>query len=307
MPPDAPTIEDLEACRPAVWRTCYRMLGGLADADDATQEALIRAWRALDRFERRSSLSTWLCRIATRVCFDARQRSRGMPPSLRGPGSLDDPLDPGDASWWIEPAPLSAPDEALRARESLSLAWVTATQQLPARQRAALVLMDVLGCSAQEAADALDSTPAAMNSALQRARRALAARGPSGDDVSPVDLAAVQRFAEVFARYDLDALHALLRADAVMSMPPLQLWLRGADAIVAWMGGRGAGCRGSRLVRTEANGAPAWAQYKPSADGGFLPWALVVPRATAGRIAELSFFLDTSTIFPRFGLPDRLD
>jgi len=289
------------------------MLGSMSDAEDATQETLIRAWRALERFEGRSTLSTWLARIATRVCLDQfGKRQRSLPPILRAPGGLDDDFDmrPGDV--WIEPsaeawAPVAAsPGDVLAARESVSLAWAAALQQLTANQRACLVLMDVVGLSANEAAQTLETSTASVNSALQRARRALvdvAARDTSAAPKDAANREAVERFADAFSRYDLDAIAAMLCAEATMCMPPLALWLRGAGNIVAWMGGRGAGCRGSRIVQTAANGRAAWAQYRPAEQGGYTAWAIVVPVAHDGVVDELHFFLDAAALFPRFGLP----
>lgn len=303
--------------RPMLLRVAYRMLGSMQDAEDAVQEALVRAWRAREGFEGRSAVSTWLCRITTRVCLDmAARRTRTLPPEVRPSGSLTDDLDMRSHEAWIEPVAdawcrgATDPVNEVSARESVSLAWMTATQRLTPSQRASLVLMEVVGLSADEAAATLETTTASVNSALQRARRAL--RDVSVDDAraamdDPGNRAAVERFADAFARYDLEAIAAMLRDDATMCMPPLALWLQGADRIAAWMGGRGAGCRGSRLVPTQANGRPAWAQYRPSPDGGHVPWALVVPIAHDGVVDQLHYFLNTDALFPRFGLPARLD
>lgn len=308
----APSVADLEACRPTLLRLCYRMLGSMVDAEDAVQDSILRGWRGLSTFQGRSSLSTWLCRIAVRVCLDQRDRqARTLPPLLQEAGTTLDALDPREAGLWLEPAAgrwLHDPESTLLTRDEISLAWVTALQQLPPTQRAALLLREVVGLSAAETAQTLDTTPQAVNSALQRARATLD-RGPDRAATSPdlpANREAVERFAEAFERYDLDALAAMLREDTTMCMPPLALWLRGGADIVAWMGGRGAACRGSRLVRTVSNGAPAWGQYKPEAPGLWLPWAIVAPVARHGEVSALHFFLDTAALFPRFGLPDRL-
>lgn len=311
------TPSQLDACRPQLLRVCYRMLGSMADAEDAVQDAMLRAWKARESFAGRSSRETWLTSIAVRVCLDQfARRKRTLPPLLGPAGALTDDLDMRANESWIEPmadawaAGTTTPESEVLQRESLSLAWVTALQELTPTQRASLVLMDVAGLSAVDAADSLETTVASVNSSLQRARRALEAvhaRERAADPTTAENDEAVRRFAEAFGRYDLDALAAMLREDATMCMPPLALWLRGAEKIAAWMGGRGAACRGSRLVATQANGRAAWGQYKPVPDGaGFDPWSLVVPIAHDGVVDELHFFLNTEELFPRFGLPMHL-
>ena len=311
------TIDELERYRPAITGHCYRMLGSVLDADDAVQETMVRAWRHLDAFEGRSSLKTWLYRIATRVCLDALgDRSRRLRSTEAAPlGTIDDALTMLPASSWIEPIPdvdaLPAdadPHERAVLRQSLRLAFVAALQHLPPRQRAVLLLVEVLGWTAIEVAQGLDMTVAAVNSALQRARATLASRDvePTDTTLSDDERALVDRYVHAFERYDVDALAAIMHEDATMSMPPYSLWLRGHASISGWMLGRGAACRGSRLVPTSANGLPAFGQYKPSPDGRHLPWALVVLEIERGAIAAQTFFLDTATLFPRFGLPAEL-
>jgi RNA polymerase sigma-70 factor (ECF subfamily) len=312
----------LEEHRVELTAYCYRMLGSAADAEDAVQETLVRAWRALDRFEGRSSLRSWLYKIAGNVCFDmlgARQR-RAMPMDLSGPGTADGPLGaPLPESTWIEPVPDSHvipaeadPAEQAVARESLRLAFVAALQHLPPRQRAVLILREVLRWEASEVAELLDTTVASVNSALQRARASLEAKGitPAETGVEPLDESQrgfLDRYVDAFETYDMDKLTSLLREDAEQSMPPYALWLRGRDEIFRWWFGPGIGCRGSRLVPTQANGLPAWGQYKPSESGeGYDPWALQVVRLGDDGIAELTFFLDTERLYPLFGLPPRL-
>ena len=293
------------------------MLGSVTDADDAVQETMVRAWRHLDTFEGRSSLRTWLYRIATRVCLDAiDDRKRRLRSTEAAPvGTVDDTLTVLPASAWIEPiadiAALPAdadPHERVALQQSLRLAFVAALQYLPARQRAALLLVEVLGWSAAEVADGLEMTVAAVNSALQRARATLAARNAraTGSALSAEEHALVNRYVSAFERYDVDALAALMHEDATMSMPPFSLWLQGPETMSAWMLGRGSGCRGSRLIASAANGLPAFGQYRPAPDGGHLPWALVVLEIERGAIAGHTFFLDTATLFPRFGLPMSL-
>jgi RNA polymerase sigma-70 factor, ECF subfamily len=311
-------LAHFEEHRQALTGHCYRMLGSVADAEDAVQETMLRAWRGLDRFEARSSIRTWLYRIATNVCLDAlSDRSRRHLPIDDGQaGTVEDALVERSRSHWLEPVPdaraLPAdadPAEQAVLRQSIRLAFVAALQHLPPRQRAALLLADVLGWSAAEIAEGLDTTPAAINSALQRARATLAARRgpvPAGPALPEADAALLDRYLEAFERYDVEALTALAHEDATLSMPPYTLWLQGREAIAAWLLGRGAGCRGSRLVPTAANGLPAFAQYRLAADGRHVPWSLTVLELRAGRIAAWTAFLDTATIFPRFGLPETL-
>ncbi len=309
---------ELEQHRAALTGHCYRMLGSAVDADDAVQETLVRAWRARDRFDGRSSLRTWLYRIATNVCLDAlSDRSRRERPVEEGPaGTIDDPLEERPRTHWLEPVPDARaipddvdPSERVVLRESIRLAFVAALQRLPPRQRAALLLTEVLGWSAAEVADGLDTTVAAVNSALQRARATLGARDvgePPRAETSEADAALVERYVAAFERYDVDALTSLLHEDATFSMPPHTLWLQGPAAIRGWLLGRGSGCRGSRLVPTRASGAPAFGQYRPAPDGDHLPWGLIVLDVADGRVAGWTTFLDTEALFPLFGLPDRL-
>lgn len=312
---DPPLRPDaLEAHRVALTGHCYRMLGSAAEADDAVQEAMVRAWRALDRFEARSSLKTWLYRIATRVCLDMLgQRARRERPMALGPvGTTADELTLLPNDRWLEPIPDihaipadADPAERVVLRQSIRLAFVAALQHLPPRQRAALLLTEVLGLPVAEVAADLDTTVAAVNSALQRARATLAARDP-GDargDLSPAQSALLERYVDAFERYDIRALTRLLHQDATLSMPPYSLWLRGHADIAAWMLGRGAGCRGSRLRPTAACGSPAFGQYRPAPGGGHSAWALVVLELADDDIAAMNFFLDTAEWFPRFGLP----
>jgi RNA polymerase sigma-70 factor, ECF subfamily len=303
---------------------CYRMLGAISEAEDAVQETMIRAWRAFDRFEGRSSVRSWIYRIAHNVCIDmlnGRQR-RARPVDMGPAGSVDTPLPgPLPENVWLQPAPdgrvlraESDPSELTAERESVRLAFVAALQHLPARQRAVLILREVLRWKADEVAELLDTSVASVNSALQRARSTLAAADLSDSDAfDPTDAdqqALLDRYLDAFERYDLDALVTLLRDDVVQSMPPFELWLRGADQVKAWMLGPGIGCRGSRVLRAPAaNGVPAFGQYRPPSAPGepFRPWALHVLEISDGAIVGLNFFLDTDTLFPLFGLPPHLD
>lgn len=309
----------LEAHRTALKGHCYRMLGSVFDAEDAVQETMVRAWQARDRFEGRSSVRTWLYRIATNVCLDARaSHARRARPFEEGPaGTTASALEARPRTHWLEPIPDAhaipsdaSPFEQAALRQSIRLAFVAALQHLPARQRAALLLTEVLGLSAAEAAGCLDTSVAAVNSALQRARATLASRNvamPAGDSLADDTAELLDRYVDAFHRYDVEALVALMREDATLSMPPYTLWLQGPETIAAWLLGPGAECQGSRLVPVQACGSRAFAQYRPTGPGaGFHGWSLTVLEIQRGRIAAWNAFLDTETLFPLFGLPLRL-
>jgi RNA polymerase sigma-70 factor, ECF subfamily len=321
-PPSDELDVRLEEHRSELTAYCYRMLGSPFEAEDAVQETFLRAWRSYDRFEGRSALRSWLYRIATNVCLDLLSgRERRARPMDLGPASEPElgHLNTLPEATWIQPAPESLvgpegdPAEVAAARETIRLAFVATLQHLPPRQRAVLILCEVLRWKASEVAELLDTSVASVNSALQRARATLAASNVSADgqspDVSADDEELLARYVEAFERYDMDALTSLIHEDATQSMPPYALWLSGRDDILRWWVGPGAGCRGSRVIPTvAANGSPTFGQYRPSESGeGYDPWALQVLELSGGRIVELSFFLDTETIFPLFGLPLRLD
>ena len=312
----------LEQYRPALTGHCYRMLGSVVDAEDAVQEAMLRAWKGIDRFREQASLKTWLYRIATNVCLDAlsstnRQRIRPLESSDR-PGTVTDDLVLGQRprEHWVEPIPDAAalpaaedcdPEERLLLRESIRLAFVAALQYLPPRQRAVLLLTQVLNWSAAETAESLGMTVAAVNAALQRARATLASRNPAvvPRALSPEQEDLVRRYAEAFERYDVAAMTAMLHEEATLSMPPYDLWLQGHDSIAKWLLGHGIGCRGSRLVPVDAcGGTPAFAQYRRD---GREPWALMLLELDGDRITSMTSYLDVETLFPRFGLPMRLE
>jgi RNA polymerase sigma-70 factor (ECF subfamily) len=312
----------LEAYRSELTGYCYRMLGSPFEAEDAVQETLLRAWRGFERFEGRAAVRSWIYRIATNVCLDMLDgRNRRARPMDLGPAQA--PVVE-NAHWlpevaWLEPIPDSVlaeagdPADLAVTRESIRLAFVAALQHLPARQRAVLILCEVLRWKAKEVADLLDTSVASVNSALQRARETLEASGVSSSDPVPeMDEARKQllaRYVQAFERYDLSALTALIQEDAKQSMPPYDLWLQGRENILAWWFGPGIGCRGSRLLPTSgANGSVAFGQYKPSESGpGRDPWALLVVETAKDRIVEFTFFLDTAKLFPLFGLPDHID
>jgi RNA polymerase sigma-70 factor, ECF subfamily len=301
---------------------CYRMLGSPFDAEDAVQETFIRAWKAYDRFEGRSELRSWLYRIATNVCLDMLNgRERRARPMDLGPSRepVAANLNTLPEVTWIEPVPdgLIVPEgdpaELTVARETIRLAFVAALQHLPARQRAVLILCEVLRWKASEVAELLETSVASVNSALQRARATLETTDVVGADTSPPALdeenrALLDRYVAAFEAYDIEALTSLIAEDATQSMPPFDLWLTGRDDIFTWWFGPGIGCKGSRVIpTTTANGSPAFGQYKPSETGeGHDPWALQVLEIEDGRIVEMTFFLSTDTLFPLFGLPPRL-
>jgi RNA polymerase sigma-70 factor (ECF subfamily) len=317
----ADTEERLEQHRTELTAYCYRMLGSSFDAEDAVQETMVRAWRGLDRFEGRAALRSWLYRIATNVCLDmlnGRER-RARPMDLGPAQSADAPVGSVlPEATWIQPMPdahvLPAdgdPAELAASRETIRLAFVAALQHLPPRQRAVLILREVLRWKADEVAELLDTSVASVNSALQRARSTISASDLRPADVSPKmdeeQRALLARYVEAFEAYDMDSLTSLLHEDATQSMPPYELWLRGRDDILRWWVGPGAACRGSRLVPTVANGSPAFGQYRRAPEGGYAPWALQVLELSPDGIVEFTFFLDTETLFPLFGLPPRLE
>jgi RNA polymerase sigma-70 factor, ECF subfamily len=315
--PAATAVEaQLEQYRVELTGYCYRMLGS-ADAEDAVQETFIRAWRGLDQFEGRSALRSWLYRIATNVCLDMlesrKRRARPMDLGPAGEPIVENLRTPDQL--WIEAmpdglvVPEGDPAEVVAGRESVRLALVAALQQLPPRQRAVLILCEVLRWKASEVAELLETSVASVTSALQRARATLEASGvtptTTASSVDAADEDLLRRYVAAFEQYDMAALTTLIREDASQSMPPFDLWLAGRDDILTWWFGPGIGCQGSKVVPVmSANGAPAFGQYKPREDGdGYEPWALQVLEIEDGKIVEFTFFLDVETHFPRFGLP----
>lgn len=312
---------ELEPYRAELTAYSYRMLGSPFDAEDAVQDAFVRAWRSRDRFEGRAALRSWLYRITTNVCIDMlNSKERRIRPMDLGPAlePVVTNLHTRPEATWLEPIPMQLvaperdPAEVAVEHESIRLALVAALQHLPPRQRAALILREVLRWEASEVAELLDTSVASVNSALQRARATLAKSNVSADDrpapLSDADRAMLERYVAAFERYDVSALTSLIREDATQSMPPYDMWLSGRDDILAWWFGPGIGCQGSRVIPTiSANGMPTYGQYKPSPQGGHEPWALQVLELSDGRIAEFTFFLDTARLFPLFNLPPRLD
>jgi RNA polymerase sigma-70 factor (ECF subfamily) len=305
---DAEVFAEVDQHRRELVAYCYRMLASPFEAEDAVQETMLRAWRAYDRFEGRSQLRSWLYRIATNVCLDMLDgRERRARPMDLGPAGapIVENLRTPDVPW-LQPIPDPA-DEAVD-RETIRLAFVAALQHLPPRQRAVLILREVLRWQASEVAELLETSVPSVNSALQRARATLEQADTPAATPAEVDAELLARYVAAFEAYDIEALTALIQEDATQSMPPFDLWLRGRDDILTWWFGPGIGCKGSRVVPTvSANGSPAFGQYKPVPDGGYEPWALQVLELEEGRVVEFSFFLDTQTLFPLFGLPPRLD
>jgi len=312
--------EALEEYRRELTGYCYRMLGSGFEADDAVQETMLRAWKSADRFEGRSSVRSWLYRIATNVCLDMlRGRQRRARPMELGPSSAPDPSLLGQQlpeHLWVSPIaddrvlPAEAdPAVIVEARDTIRLAFVTALQHLPPKQRAALILCEVLRWQATEAADLLGTSVPAVNSALQRARATLASLPgqEQADEVPDENAELLEKYVDAFERYDMTALVSLLHEDAIQNMPPYAFWIEGAEDITTWMVQPGPdACRGSRLVPLAINGSPGFAQYKPDPAGGYAPWALQVLEIKDGQITRMTFFLDTATLFPSFGLPDHL-
>ncbi|MFF4897143.1 sigma-70 family RNA polymerase sigma factor [Streptomyces sp. NPDC001068] len=314
----------LEKYRTELTGYCYRMLGSSFEAEDAVQDTLVRAWRSHEKFEGRSSLRSWLYRIATNVCLDmlsaSGRRARPMDLSESTPLARA-ALSPRPDNTWLEPVPdarvlptVDDPAEAAVAKESVRLAFMAALQQLPPKQRAVLILREVLAWNAAEVAELLDTTVASVNSALQRARATLAEQQQSGAGAevsNPLDeeqRKLLERYVAAFEGYDMTALTALLHEDAIMTMPPFDLWLVGHADIAGFMTTIGSACEGSRLFPVQVNGLPGFAQYKPDPDtGGFSPWSIQVLEISDGRLTGFHFFLDTGRWFPLFGLPLHLD
>ena len=319
--PDADLGRLLDAHRADLVGYCYRMLASPFEAEDAVQETMLRAWKAYDKFEGRAALRTWLHRIATNVCLDMlRSKQHRARPMDLGPARepIEANLKTLPEVTCIEPIPDTlvasdpGPEQSAMAKESVRLAFVAALQHLPAKQRAALILCEVMSWKAAEVAELLEMSVAGVNSALQRARATLKTGDVDESRATIVDEKKrdmLKRYVEAFERYDVSLLTDVIRADAKQSMPPFDLWLQGRDDMFRWWFGAGIGCKGSRVIPAgTANGSPAFGQYKPSATGsGYEPWALQVIELTPEGVGEITFFLDTAKLFPLFGLPPRLD
>jgi RNA polymerase sigma-70 factor (ECF subfamily) len=308
----------LEPFRVELTGYCYRMLGSGFEAEDAVQETLVRAWRSFDRYdERRASLRTWLYSIATNICLDmlrgAQRRALAMDLS-RASSAGAGIGEPTSEQIWIQPIPDSValpmnsnPEDWAVQHETIRLAFVAALQHLPPRQRAVLILRDVLCWQAEEVAHLLETTVASVTSALQRARSTLKAVDlTSGEPFRPSDRAQrelLTRYCDAFERHDITSLVALLHEDATMSMPPFMWWLRGRDQIRQAMLDPDASCEGARLVPTVANGSPAFWQMRPGPDGGYVPFGLVLLDVFEGLIIGITTYLDADRLIPLFGSP----
>jgi RNA polymerase sigma-70 factor (ECF subfamily) len=314
VPAQQDFIEQAAPFRAELIAHCYRMLGSVQDAEDLVQETYLRGWRGYEAFEERAALRTWLYRIATTACLRALQnRARRVLPAGLGAASVDPEVDI-DASKagfpWLEPIPDTfTPEAAATARQSIRLAIVTAMQELPARQRAVLILRDVVQFSAAEVAELLETTPAAVNSALQRARAHLAEVAPSDDEVAePEDrelLALVERYCAAFENGDMAALTALLRADVKLEMPPFAVWFAGRDAVTRFLSERAFAAPGTvSMVPTSANGQPAVADYRRDAAGVLQAHAIHVLTPGEDGIGAITVFLDPD-LFAVFGLPSH--
>jgi RNA polymerase sigma-70 factor (ECF subfamily) len=316
-----PGIErELELHRSALTGYCYRMLGSGFEAEDAVQETMVRAWRNADRLQQRAALKSWLYKIAQNVCFDMLQgaQRRARPMDLEQASTADGTLDPGlPEDAWVHPIASSRvlpaggdPAELAAAKETIRLAFVAALQHLPPKQRSVLILREVLHWRASEVAELLDTTEVSVNSALQRARATLEKTGvdidgaPSVDDAEQQDLLA--KYVDAFERYDMSALVSLLHEDATQSMPPFRLWLQGRDEIMRWYFGPGNACKDSKVVTFEANGQPAFANYKPTGPDTYELWGMHLLDIEDGAIKALQSF-----IYPdwasAFGLPARFE
>jgi RNA polymerase sigma-70 factor (ECF subfamily) len=313
---DIPAL--LEPYRRELTGYCYRMLGSGFEAEDAVQDTFVKAWKNYDTFEGRSSLRSWLYRIATNVCLDmVRGPQRRARPMEFGPASPVEVATVGPVhpeNTWIQPIPDGKvvptdgdPADIAMARETIRLAFIAALQNLPPKQRSVLILREVLRWQATEVAELLDTTVASVNSALQRARETMGDLELDGTKtaVSDEQEALLAKYVDAFERYDVDELVTLLRDDAILSMPPYALWLQGHHNIAGWFLGEGIGCRGSRLVATAANGGFAFGSYRPDPAGGYAPWALQIIETDGTRITGHHNFLNTE-LFEYFGLPAHL-
>jgi len=305
-------FSDVEAFRGELTGYCYRMLGSPFEAEDAVQDTLLRAWRSSDKFEGRSSVRSWLYRIATNVCLDSLDgRKRRATPMDLGPARepVAENLHVPEEVTWLEPLP--DPAEAAVASDTIRLAFVAALQRLPAKQRAALILCEVLHWKAAEVATLLDTSVASVNSALQRARATLESDEAAMARPAELDAehrALLEKYVAAFEAYDMEALRDLIREDATQNMPPFDLWLSGREDILTWWFGPGIGCAGSKMLATVgANGQPAFGQYKPAEGGGYEPWALQAIELQDGGVARMTFFLEPQRLFELWGLPPRLD
>ena len=316
---DVDIERELESHRRELTGYCYRMLGSGFEAEDAVQETLIRAWKGIDQFEGRAAIRSWLYRIATNVCLDMLRgpQRRARPMDLSPALPAETPLGGiGPESTWVQPMADSRilpsdgdPAEIAAARDSVRLAFIAALQHLPAKQRAVLILREVLRWQATEVAELLDTSVASVNSALQRARATLAATDI--DEGRPLQFdeeqeALVARYCEAFENYDITALVALVHEDANFTMPPFEMWLKGTTDIAKWYVGQGIGCKDSKLLPLRLNGCAGFGAYKKAGPTTWKPFSIQVIEVSGGRITGLHHFLYPE-LFPALGLPATIE
>ncbi|MFP4975226.1 sigma-70 family RNA polymerase sigma factor [Paenibacillus sp. CN-4] len=310
-------VQLLENLKPGLTSFCYRMLGSIEDADDAVQETYIRAWQNWNSFRQESSHKTWIYRIANNLCLDKlRQAKRRMLPiDLSDPAvSITVPRETLPDSSWIWPAPGFGenPEDALIRKDTLQLAFIALLQTLPPRQRVVFILKDVFDWSSKEIAEVLELSPAAVNSALQRARETmkrteLRSDGPNQMDAEP-DRELLSRYIQAFEQFDVDALVALFHEEGCMSMPPFTMWVRGKDNLFKFFSLTRPHCEGSRFLPVTINGGyPALAQYMPSPEEAsvLIPWGIHVVEIKDQKILHVQNFINTK-LFLRFGLPEQI-
>lgn len=306
----------LEKLKPGLTSFCYRMLGSIDDAEDAVQETYIRVWQSWNSFRQESSHKTWIYRIASNLCLDKlRQAKRRMlPVDLSDPAaSIIEPRDTlPDSSWiWLAPDFRESPEEALIRKDTLQLAFIALLQTLPPRQRAVLILKDVFDWSSKQIAEALEMSPAAVNSALQRARETMSRTQLRSDELSRMNAEPnpelLARYVDAFERFDIDALVALFHEEGCMSMPPFAMWIRGKNDLSQFFSLTRPHCEGSRFLPVRVNGGyPALAQYMPCSEADkLIPWGIHVIEVKGQEILHVQNFINTP-LFSRLGLPEQI-
>lgn len=311
-------LQILDNLKPGLTSFCYRMLGSIEDADDAVQETYIRVWQSWNSFRQESSYKTWIYRIASNLCLDKLRQAkrRTLPVDLSDPAvSIIEPRETlPDSSWiWLTPDLGENPEDAFIRRDTLQLCFIALLQTLPPRQRAVLILKDVFDWSSKQIAETLGMSPAAVNSALQRARETMNRTRLRSDELGRTvdaepDRELLSRYVDAFEQFDIDALVALFHEEGCMSMPPFAMWVRGKDDLFKFFSLTRPHCEGSRFLPITANGGyPAFAQYMPSPEASVLvPWGIHVIEVKDGKILHVQNFINTK-LFSRFGLPEKID